>query len=97
MRGILILMGVSIWVWILSLQAFPQSEYKFDLSEIEKEIEKKPYSIGGFLEFEPILFGLDQDAALYRAQLWNNIISVSAWREATRKTGLVFTSEPTVS
>ncbi len=37
-------------------------EYSFDLSEIEK----KPYHLGGFVEFEPILFGLDQDAALYK-------------------------------
>ncbi len=46
--------------------AFAQEEYQFDLSEIEKEIEKKPYSIGGFLEFRPVLFGLDSDSAFYK-------------------------------
>lgn len=71
MRGILILMGFSLWVSLFSLPAFSQSEYEFDLSEIEKEIEKKPYSIGGFLEFEPILFGLDRDAALYRLKFFD--------------------------
>ncbi len=71
MRGNLILMGVSVWVWLFSLPAFPQNEYQFDLSEIEKEIKKKPYSIGGFLEFEPILFGLDRDAALYRLKFFD--------------------------
>ena len=29
--------------------ALCQDEYQFDLSEIEKEIEKKPYYIGCFL------------------------------------------------
>ena len=71
MRGILILVGVSLWGSLFSLTAFPQSEYEFDLSEIEKEIEKKPYSIGGFLELEPILFGLDRDAALYRLKFFD--------------------------
>lgn len=37
-------------------------DYQFDPSEIEK----KPYSIGGFLEFMPVVFGLDRDAAFYR-------------------------------
>ena len=37
-------------------------EYQFDMAEIEK----KPYSIGGFLEFRPVIFGLDRDAAFYR-------------------------------
>jgi hypothetical protein len=32
-------------------------EYTFSLSEIEK----KPYHIGGYLEFRPVLFGLDQN------------------------------------
>jgi len=45
---------------------FCQDDYQFDLSEIEEEIEKKPYYIGGFLEFRPVLFGLDRDAAFYR-------------------------------
>ncbi len=37
-------------------------EYTFSLSEIEK----KPYEIGGYLEFRPVLFGLDKNAALYK-------------------------------
>lgn len=41
-------------------------EYKFDISEIEK----KPYHIGGYLEFMPILFGLDRDAALYKLRFY---------------------------
>jgi hypothetical protein len=42
-------------------------EYEFDLSEIEK----KPYSIGGFLEFRPVIFGLDRDAAFYRLKFFD--------------------------
>lgn len=41
-------------------------EYKFDVSEIEK----KPYHIGGYAEFKPILFGLDRDAALYKLRFY---------------------------
>jgi hypothetical protein len=37
-------------------------EYKFEPSEIEK----KPYHIGGYFEFRPILYVLDKDAALYK-------------------------------
>jgi len=51
--------------------AFGESEYEFDLSEIEKEIEKKPYHIGGFLEFRPVLFGLDRDSAFYKINFYD--------------------------
>jgi hypothetical protein len=37
-------------------------EYKFELSEIEK----KPYHLGGYFEFRPILYGLDKEGALYK-------------------------------
>jgi hypothetical protein len=36
-------------------------EYTFDISETEK----KPYHLGGYVEFRPTLSVLDQDAALY--------------------------------
>jgi hypothetical protein len=39
------------------------------LEDIEKEIAQKverPWSLGGFFEFQPTLFGLDRDAAFYR-------------------------------
>lgn len=42
-------------------------EYTFEISEIEK----KPYHIGGYAEFRPILFGLDKDAALYKLKFYN--------------------------
>jgi len=42
-------------------------EYTFSLSEIEK----KPYHVGGYLEFRPVLFGLDQNAAFYKLNLFD--------------------------
>src|SRR3989304_1262330 len=42
-------------------------EYKFDVSEIEK----KPYHVGGYAEFRPILFVLDRDAALYKLRFFD--------------------------
>ena len=51
--------------------AFGQDEYEFDLSEIEKEIEKKSYYISGFLELRPVLFGLDRDSAFHKLQFFD--------------------------
>lgn len=42
-------------------------EYKFDVSEIEK----KPYHVGGYAEFRPVLFVLDRDASLYKLRFYN--------------------------
>jgi len=44
-----------------------QEEYRFDLSEIEK----KPFHFGGYLEFRPVLFGLDRDSWLYRLRFYD--------------------------
>lgn len=44
-----------------------KEEYKLDLSEIEK----KPYHLGGYGEFRPILNGQDQNAALYKLKFYN--------------------------
>jgi len=45
----------------------PAEKYKFEVSEIEK----KPYHVGGYLEFRPILFGLDKDNAAYQLKFFN--------------------------
>lgn len=56
-------MGIVLCSHMFSAAAFSQeSEYEFDLSEFERT----PFHIGGFLEVEPILLGLDQNAALYK-------------------------------
>lgn len=57
--------------FVVPLLAFAQDDYSFDLSEIEKEIEKKPYTIGGYLEFTPEIFWLDNDAAFYKLNFYN--------------------------
>ena len=59
------------WTFTCLQPVFCGDEYQFDLSEIEKEIEKKPYHIGGFLEFRPALFGLDRDSAFYRLKFFD--------------------------
>jgi hypothetical protein len=48
-----------------------QEDYSFDLSEIEKEIEKTPYSLGGYLEFRPTFYWLDDDAAFYKLEFYD--------------------------
>jgi len=44
----------------------------FNLSEIEKEVQKKPYWFGGFLQVQPTLSGLDSDSPLYRLKYYDN-------------------------
>jgi hypothetical protein len=47
--------------------ALAEEEYSFDLSEIEE----KPLDIGGYLEFYPVLFGLDKNSALHKLKSYN--------------------------
>jgi hypothetical protein len=62
---------LSVVCVLLSVPCLPPSafaeEYSFDVSEIEK----KPYHIGGYLEFKPVLFGLDKKASLYKLKFYN--------------------------
>jgi len=48
--------------------ALANEEYSFDLSEIEE----KPLHIGGYVEFRPVLFGLDRSSALHKLKLYNH-------------------------
>jgi hypothetical protein len=43
-----------------------QEQDEIDLSQIVKEAEKKSLSVGGFLEFQPSLVGLDRDSFFYQ-------------------------------
>jgi hypothetical protein len=52
---------------LLSSGISAQEEYTFDLSSIEK----KPLQIGGYIEFRPVLFGLDKDSRLYKLRFFN--------------------------
>ena len=56
-----------------AIVCYAQDRYEVDLQEIEKEIQRtaaKAYSLGGFLEFQPILFGIDRDSAFSRLQFF---------------------------
>jgi hypothetical protein len=56
-----------LWFLFFSSSAFAAEEYKFEASETEK----KPYHVGGFGEFRPALNVLDKNAALYKANYYN--------------------------
>jgi len=50
-----------------------QEKAQFDLADIEKEIAQaaaRPYHLGGFLEFQPILLGIDRDSAFSRSRFY---------------------------
>ena len=62
---------------VLSAQekAGEKSAIDIDLSEFQKEVDRaatKPYSLGGFFEFQPTLFGIDRDSAVSRARFYND-------------------------
>ena len=56
-------------------QSQDKPKFEVDLSEFQKEIDKlvaKPYSLGGFAEFQPTLLGIDRNSAVSRARFFNN-------------------------
>jgi hypothetical protein len=60
---------VTLAIVAMMLLSYPvrAEEYSFDPSEVEK----KPYHFGGYAELRPVLYGLDQDAALYQLRFYN--------------------------
>jgi hypothetical protein len=54
--------------WIIPAAAVFAESYSFD----PDETEKKPYSVGGYVEFKPMLIGLDRDAAFYKLRFFND-------------------------
>ncbi|MFH1079196.1 MAG: hypothetical protein V1766_02865 [Pseudomonadota bacterium] len=54
--------------WMMPASAGADESYSFDPSETEK----KPHAAAGYIEFKPILFGLDRDAAFYKLRFYNN-------------------------
>jgi hypothetical protein len=64
--AIVILVCLLCSVLCLLPSAFAE-EYTFDISETEK----RPYHIGGNIEFRPVLFGLDKDTSLYKLKFYN--------------------------
>lgn len=59
--------SLSLVYGLLILDFAFAEEYSFDISETEK----KPYHIGGNLEFRSVLFGLDKDTSLYKLKFYN--------------------------
>jgi hypothetical protein len=55
-----------LWLIVRCSSVFAE-EYKFEPSETEK----KPYHLGGFGEFRPVLNLLDKNAALYKTKFYN--------------------------
>ena len=64
----LLFLAVFMVMGLLPAPGAAEESYKFDLSETEK----KPYHFGGYLEFKPVLYGLDRDAAFYKLRFYNN-------------------------
>jgi len=54
--------------WIIPAAAVAAESYSFDTDEIEK----KSYHVGGYVEFKPVLFGLDRKAAFYKLRFFND-------------------------
>lgn len=61
--------------WIAPALAGAEETYIFDPSETEK----KPYHVGGYLEFKPILFGLDRDSAFYKLRFFDHPRDQNLW------------------
>jgi hypothetical protein len=67
--------ALLLWALLVPIAlARAQSQDEIRLEDIEKEIARtveRPYSLGGFFEFQPTLFGLDEDAAFYRLRFFD--------------------------
>jgi hypothetical protein len=56
-------------------QSQDKGKFEIDLSELQKEVDKvaaKPYHLGGFFEYQPILMGIDRDSAVSRVRFYND-------------------------
>ena len=73
----MVLLSVLLLASNLRSQEQPQDKGRFeiDLSDLQKEVDKvsdKPYSLGGFAEFQPTLLGIDRDSAVSRARFFRS-------------------------
>ena len=56
-------------------QSLDKPKLEVAISEFQKEIDKlatKPYSLGGFVEFQPTLLGIDHDSAVSLVRFYRN-------------------------
>ena len=59
---------ITLLLLLLTAVAAAEETYTFDSAEIEK----KAYHLGGYVEFKPVLNGLDRDSALYKLRFYND-------------------------
>ena len=62
-----LLVALSGIALVLCPSVLRAEEYTFDVSETEK----KPYSLGGYVELRPTISWLDQDAAMYKLRFYD--------------------------
>lgn len=67
MRRLLLIILFFVF-WLIPVGVSAEESYTFDLAETEK----KPYHFGAYIEFKPILYGLDRDSAFYKLRFFNN-------------------------
>jgi hypothetical protein len=58
---------LSLALFFLPARARGEESYTFDANEVEK----KPYFLGGYIEFRPTLYGLDSEAALNKLRFFD--------------------------
>ncbi len=82
MRFIKLLVLLSVLLPASNLPSQEQSQdkakFEVDLSEFQKEIDKlstKPYSLGGFFELQPVLFGIDRSSTFTRVRFYRDLPS----------------------
>jgi len=66
------LLAIKIILTLFPGFVFAEGEYDLELKDLEKQIEKKPYTFTGYLEYHPILFGLDKNASLYKLRYFDH-------------------------
>ncbi len=64
----LLLISLLFTFWSTPAFAVAGEEYTLDPTETEK----KPYHVGGYIEFKPVLLGLDRDSAFYKLRFFND-------------------------
>jgi hypothetical protein len=64
----LLIIFLFLTFWMVPLMAVAEESYTFDPAETEK----KPYHVGGYVEFKPIFYGLNHDSAFYKMRFFND-------------------------
>ncbi|HWP24481.1 MAG TPA: hypothetical protein VNM15_09935, partial [Candidatus Binatia bacterium] len=72
----LVLLALWVPARLFSQEPSPNTgKIEIDLSDLQKEVDRfaaRPYSLGGFLELQPTLLGIDRDSAVSRPRFFKN-------------------------